>query len=426
MRPRYTTFGALLAAFVTATSSSGIAAQDLLIRGAKVYTLAQSAPLENADVLVREGRIVAVGKELAATPGATIVDARGRPLTPGFFGGLSDISVDEITAAPETVDSQLDLGTVQEPHFRPEFDITLAFNRRSITLAVARIEGLTWTVLAPTAGGSIVAGQGAGVTLDARKQPILEPSRSLFIDLGSDTAALAGGSRAAQFMLLDQAIRELHTPPSGSERALLYRAGREALGRYLKGGRLLMHVDRAADISRAIAFARGNGFQPVIVGGAESWLVADELAAARAAVILDPLVNLPASFDTLGARLDNAALLHRAGVLIAFSMSYGTAVPSATFETRKVRQLAGNAVAQGLDWSAALAALTVNPARIFGLDDSRGTLAVGKVADLVLWSGDPLEVTSAADQVWIDGRAVEMRSRQTRLRDRYAPGVREQ
>lgn len=187
-----------------------------------------------------------------------------------------------------------------------------------------------------------------------------------------------------------------------------------------------MHVDRAADISRAIAFARGNGFQPVIVGGAESWLVADELAAARAAVILDPLVNLPASFDTLGARLDNAALLHRAGVLIAFSMSYGTAVPSATFEARKVRQLAGNAVAQGLDWSAALAALTVNPARIFGLDDSRGTLAVGKVADLVLWSGDPLEVTSAADQVWIDGRAVEMRSRQTRLRDRYAPGVREQ
>jgi imidazolonepropionase-like amidohydrolase len=125
-----------------------------------------------------------------------------------------------------------------------------------------------------------------------------------------------------------------------------------------------------------------------------------------------PLGNLPDNFDLLGARLDNAALLHRAGVRIAFT--------SDTFNARNIRQWAGNAVAHGLPWEAALAAITAVPADIFGLGATRGRIALGQSADLVLWSGDPLEVTTIADQVWIAGRAVEMRSRQTELRDRYA------
>lgn len=405
------------------TAPAGGYAQDLLIRNAKVYTLTKPGPIENADVLVRQGRIAAVGSGLSETA-AVVVEAQGRVLTPGFFGGLSDIGIDEITGVPETVDSQLGFGTVQQQQFRPEFDITQAFNQRSITVPIARIEGITWTMLAPVAGGSIVAGQGGAVAL-AKPYPVFESSRSLFVELGGGaTAALSGGSRAAHYMLLDQAIRELRTRGDMGARALLYPAGREVLGRYLKGGRLVVHVERAADISWTLQFARQYGFKLVIVGGAEAWLVADELAAAQVPVILDPLVNLPGSFDKLGARLDNAALLHRAGVLIAISMPYGGAVPSGTYEARKVRQLAGNAVAHGLDWDAALAAVTVNPARIFGLEASHGTLANGKVADLVLWSGDPLEVTSAADQVWIAGQGIEMRSRQTQLRDRYVKGER--
>jgi imidazolonepropionase-like amidohydrolase len=151
--------------------------------------------------------------------------------------------------------------------------------------------------------------------------------------------------------------------------------------------------------------------QPVISGGNEAWLVAKELAAAGVPVILDSLDNLPDDFDQLGARLDNAALLQQAGVKVAISIDE-------SHQSRKNRQLAGNAVAHGLPWEAALAGLTSVPAQVFGLAD-RGSIEQGKVADLVLWSGDPLEVTTVAESVWIGGQAIEMKSRQTELRDRY-------
>jgi imidazolonepropionase-like amidohydrolase len=129
-------------------------------------------------------------------------------------------------------------------------------------------------------------------------------------------------------------------------------------------------------------------------------------------VIFDPLDNLPWNFDQIGASLDNAVRLQRAGVRIAFSSGD-------IHNARKIRQLAGNAVAHGLPWEEALAAVTATPAEIFGMGAKRGRIAAGQVADLVLWDGDPLEITSMADQVWIGGREVEMRSRQTQLRDRY-------
>jgi imidazolonepropionase-like amidohydrolase len=216
-------------------------------------------------------------------------------------------------------------------------------------------------------------------------------------------------------MLLDQAIRE--TRPGGAgDPALLQPAGREALARYLVGGRVVFGVNRAADILQVLALARRHGMRPVIAGGAEAWVVAAELAAAKAPVVLDPLLNLPASFDALGARLDNAARLQRAGVVVVFSLT-GLAPHFA----HKVRQLAGNAVAHGMPWDAALAGLTANPAAVFGLGASRGRIETGLVADLVLWNGDPLEVSSAADQVWVGGKPMSMRSRQTELLDRYLP-----
>jgi imidazolonepropionase-like amidohydrolase len=131
-------------------------------------------------------------------------------------------------------------------------------------------------------------------------------------------------------------------------------------------------------------------------------------------VLLDALVNLPSSFDALGSTLENAARLHRAGVSVAFSQS-----GDATHNARKVRQLAGVAVANGLPWEAGLAGLTAVPAQVFGVAGQRGRIEPGQVADLVLWSGDPLEVNTVAEQVWFDGRAASMRSRQTELRDRY-------
>ena len=401
-------------------SASSVHAQtprggDVLIRGARVHTVTDRGVLERADVLVRGGRITAVGTGLTAPAGVTVVEANGRALTPGLWGGLTSLGLQEVELEPSTNEQALkDAMRVHEMQLRPEFDPTPQFNPRSVTVPIARTSGITWAVLAPAESGVFLTGQGSAVTLDGRFDAALSGSRSLFVDLSTDAMGRAGGTRASQFMLLDQAVRETRSPGTAGENALLQPAGREALRRYLAGGRVVFEVDRAVDIRRAIEFARVNGMKPVIAGGAEAWVVANELAAANVPVLLDTLINLPSNFDKIGARLDNAALLNRAGVRVAI-----TSEDSPTHRPYRVRQLAGNAVAHGLPADVALAALTATPADIFGLGATRGRIAQGLVADLALWSGDPLEVTTVADQVWIAGVPVEMTSRQTELRDRY-------
>ncbi len=389
------------------------ASQNVLIKGARVHTATAAGTLENADVLVQSGRITVIGPQLEAPAGATVIDAKGRDLTPGIFGGLTQIGLEELSLEPSTVDSELQLmAPAWQHHWRPEFDLTPAFNPRSALVPVARVEGVTWTMSTPSRNHSLIAGQGAAFTLDGRFDAALEGSKTLFVNWGSDAIEGSGGSRAAQYMLFDQAIREVRQPNSGGEGALLLPEGRAALKTYLAGGRVVFEVERAADIRQVVRYALKHGMKPVISGGDEAWLVARELVAADVPVILNPLNNLPNDFDRLGARLDNAKLLHEAGVRIAFDYEE-------SHQAGKNRQLAGNAAAHGLPREVALAAITAIPADIFGLGAERGRIQKGNVADLVLWSGDPLEVTTIADQVWIAGQAIEMRSRQTELRDRY-------
>jgi len=408
-------FTRLLCASLLAAASNIAVAQNVLIRNATVHTAGPQGTLAGTDVLIRAGKIEAIGKALSAAPGTVIVEANDRPLTPGLFGGLSGIGIDEVSLESTTVDTDVHSGApAYAMQWRPEFDVTSAFNPRSVLVPVARVEGLTWTVLTPgSGGGNFLAGQGAAVTLDGRYDAVLANSNSLFVNLGGGMSFASEGSRAAQWMLLDQAIRESRARTPVDAQSLLHPAGREALDRYLSGGRVVFHVDRAVDIRRTLAFAKSHGIKPVIAGGAEAWVVADELKRADVPVLLDALANLPQGFDTIGARLDNAALLHRAGVRVAFTQ-FGE-----SHNARKVRQLAGNAVAHGLPADAALAGLTSIPAQIFGIAADHGQIARGQIADVVLWSGDPLEVSSLADAVWIAGNPVTMQSRQTLLRDKY-------
>ena len=398
---------------------------DVLIRGARVHTVTSKGTLEKADVLVHGTIIAAVGTGLRAPAGAIVVDANGRELTPGLFGGINDIGLQEVSLEAATDDSSLtDTMPLHDMQLRPEFDPTPQFNPRSVAVPVARIAGITWTMLTPgrpsRGGGTFLTGQASAVTLDGRFDAVLSGSRTLFVDLQREATSVAGGSKATQFMLLDQAVRETRTPGSATENALLHPAGRDALKRYLAGGRVVFQVDRAVDIRQAVAFAQLNGMKPVIMGGAEAWVVADDLAKARVPVVLDPLLDLPENFDKIGARLDNAALLNRAGVRVAFMLNED---PST--RAKRIRQVAGNAAAHGLPRDVALAAITATAADIFGVGASRGRIAPGQAADLVLWTGDPLEVSTVAQQVWIAGRAIEMTSRQTELRDRYLEKLRD-
>ncbi|HEX7011652.1 MAG TPA: amidohydrolase family protein [Steroidobacteraceae bacterium] len=405
-----------LALFAVAAALTGFSAhaEDILIRNATVHTASSRGTLQHADVLIRDGRIAAVGSQLSAK-GATVIEARNRPLTPGLFGGLTAIGLTEVPAEAQTNDAFITFGApTWQQQWRPELDVTLAYNPASTVIPVTRIEGVTWAVLRPYSE-AILEGQGAAVTFDGRYEAVLEGSRSLFVNWNVDAGG-TGGSRAALYMLFDQAVREVREATQPGQIALLHPAGRESLARFLDGGRAVFRVDRATDIRRVVQFATRNGLKPVILGGAEAWRVAAELTHANVPVILDPLVNLPEDFERIGARLDNAARLRRAGVRIAL-------LSGDIHNARKIRQLAGNAAANGLPWEDALAAITSAPAEIFGLASERGQIAVGQIADLVLWSGDPLEVTSIADRVWIAGRPVKMQSRQTLLRDRYFKGA---
>lgn len=422
MRLRTPTATGLLAAIlVMALACEQAAAASVLIRNATVHTATDRGTLAQTDVLITDDRIVQVGQGVSAPADALVIDAQGKALTPGFFGGLGHLGIEEIGLEPSVEDFALKLDAM-----RPEFDVSYAFNPASISLGVSRLGGITFAMLAPSAeeggrdspDGTIIAGQGTAVLLDGTTLPA---ARALFVDLGGDVNGLSGGSRAAQYMLLRQAFLEARSPNLllAHDERLLTPAGRQTLLEFIKGaGPFVFEVDRAADIRQVITFVQREKLRAVIQSGAEAWRVAPELASAKIPVILDPLDNLPGSFDMIGATLENAARLHRAGVKVAFS--FGDPQPH---NIRKLRQAAGIAVAHGLPWEAGLAALTRNPAEVFGLTD-RGTIENGKRADLVLWSGDPFEVTTVAERVLIGGQDQPMRSRQTELRDRYLEKVR--
>ncbi|QNP41769.1 amidohydrolase family protein [Lysobacter solisilvae (ex Woo and Kim 2020)] len=409
------TMKTLAAALLLAT---GVAhAQDVLIRNATVHTATAQGTLQNSDVLVSNGVIRAVGKGLTASANAQVIDAQGRPLTPTLFGGVTEIGLEEVSGEKSTVDAAVGLGAgTKQMTVRPEFDVTLAYNPDSVLLPVERIEGIGWTLLGAgtTEGGSIIGGQGGVVRLDGSPDPL--GARVLFVNLGSEASGLTGNSRAAQWMLLDQLVDEVRGRiAADSNMALLTPAGRTALAKYLNGGgRVMVSVHRAADIRQLLRWSARHNVRVAIEGGSEAWKLAPQLAAAKVPVFVNPLANLPANFDEINATLENAARLRAAGVAVGFTQE-----GDATHNARKIRQLAGNAVANGLAWEDGLAGLTRVPAEAFGVGDRLGGIAVGKRADLVLWSGDPLEVNTVAMQVWLDGRAIPMRSRQTELRDRY-------
>jgi len=409
---------AALATLLLAVATVDAYAQDVLIRNATVHTATARGTLQATDVLVRNGRIAAIGQGLAAD-GVVVVDAAQAPLTPALFGGIGGVGLEDVSIEEATMDSALSLGDgAKDVVVRPEFDVTRAYNPASIVVPVTRVEGIGFALLPAGSkpGGSIVGGQGGVVRLDGGHE-VIGP-KALFVSLGGSFSALSGSSRAGQWMLLDQLLDEARGRiPSDSAFSLLTPAGRTALKHYLDGkGRVFVSVDRAADILELLGWARSNGIAIAIQGGAEAWQVAPQLAAAGVPVFVDGLANLPADFDQIAATLENAARLHAAGVRVSFAQGV-----YAAHSARKIRQHAGNAVANGLPWESGLAGLTRIPAEILGVSDRIGSIEVGKVADLTLWSGDPLDVAHTASQVWFAGKAIPMRSYQTELRDRYLP-----
>lgn len=407
----------LSALLLLAALAAPAAAETVLIRDGRVVTNSAAGTIENGDVLIVDGRIAAVGDAISAPRGARIVEAQGRFVTPGAFAAMSALGLSEIngSGAPDDASVEGDL-------IAAAADAGRAFNPDVTAIAITRMEGVTRAAVAPSSTATMFGGRGALVSLSGDADSVFRQRAFMVVELGETGASRTGSSRAAVWPAFEAALRDAREYPgryrSGQGGAVLNEIDAAALQPFVRGqGLLVVHVESATDIRRLIRFKRENpSLRIAIQGGGEGWQVADELAAARIPVILDNLLsNLPASFELLSARLDNAALLHGAGVQIAIAPSAGDAQ-----QARLVLQLAGNAVANGLPWDAAFAAISRTPAEIFGAANI-GRLERNYLADVVIWDGDPLEVQSAPTAVFIEGIEQPLVSRQTRLRDRYNP-----
>lgn len=392
------------------------AAETIAITGGRVVTLGPVGTIDGATVVIRDGRIAAVGRDVAVPDGARRIDAAGKVVTPGLMDSLSRLGLVEVNAVEGTQDS-----ATEDDRITAAFNVADAINPRSVLIPVNRIEGLTRAVVAPGAGSSLIAGQGVVIHLGGPGDYLVKSPVAMFGILGEGGAELAGGSRAAALLRLREALqdaRDFNENQRSYERGerrdyVLSRLDLEALQPVIRGELpLVLAVNRASDIQTVLRIAREEKLKIILAGAGEAWQVAGEIAAARVPVLLSPIDNLPGSFETAGASLENAARLHEAGVTFAF-------MTGDAHNARNIRQHAGNAVANGLPWDAALAAITVVPARLWGLEDRYGTLETGKDADVVVWDGDPLELTSFPEAVFIRGVQIPMESRHLELRDRY-------
>lgn len=397
-------------------------AETIVITGARIHTMDPAGPIESGTVVITDDLIAAVGAsgDVDLPAGARIIDAAGKIMTPGLFDAYSQIGVAEISLIEETVDS-----VQSDSRYTASFEVADAINPRSVLIPFNRVEGVTRAMVAPSgeleALSSPVVGLGSVISLGDVDQFISRRNAALFVILGEDGAALSGGARGNTLLRLREALDDARdfaanraSYDAGARREYsLSRRDLEALQPVLSSAiPLVAEVYRASDIRAALRVAQDFDLRLVINGGAEAWLVAAELAAANVPVILDPIDNLPGSFEALAATTENAARLHAAGVVVAFSTEE-------SHNASNMKQLAGNAVAHGLPYDTALQAITLNPARIYGLGERLGSISVGKAADLVIWDGDPLELTTFAEQVFIGGREIPMVNRSTLLRDRY-------
>lgn len=409
----------LLAFLFACALAAPATAETVLIRGGRVVTEGAAGTLERGDVLIVDGRIAAVGANLSAPSGARIIDAANKWVTPGAFAAMSEVGLAEIGGSGAPNDANVTGSLIGAAA-----DAGRAFNPMVTAVPITRIEGVTRAAIAPDATASMFGGRGALVSMSGLADSVFRERAFMVVELGEAGGQRVGGSRAASWPAFEAALRDAREYPEryrrGQGGAVLNEIDAAALAPFARGqGTFLVHIESATDIRELLRVKRANPqLRFIIHGGAEAWLVADDLRRADIPVLIDPLVDLPDHFERLGARLDNAALLQHAGVRFAIAPGPGSVDAQ---QARLVLQLAGNAVANGLPWDAAFAAVTRGPADIFGVGGELGRLQRGYLADVVVWDGDPLEVQSAPTAVFIEGRQVPLTSRQTELRDRYSP-----
>jgi imidazolonepropionase-like amidohydrolase len=365
-------------------------------------------------ITIEDGKIAAIGGPAAATT----IDARDKIVTAGLCDLLTQIGIVEIDLERSTRDAEHE---EEDPDpVRAAFRTADGYNPKSSLVAIARQGGVSHVGVIPR--GGLVSGQSAWVDLagDRPAEAIVRASMALHVvidDAWHGSFPHARGTVLLRLRELFDDARAYQRNRAGYDRRQLRelsasRLDFEAVVAALEGRLpVVIHVDRASDILAAMAFAEEHALRLVIASAAEAWQVKNELSAAKVPVVIYPFDHGPRSFAALGAREDNAAQLEAAGAVVALSTGE-------SHNARKLRQAAGNAVRGGMSRDGALRAITDTPARIMGVE-GYGTPEPGRVANLVVWSGDPFEVSTRVERMMIRGREASLRSRQTALFERY-------
>ena len=412
------TLGATLAlgAALTFAAAAPAAGQTYAIRGGTVHTLA-GEPFVGT-VVIRDGRIAAVGPDVEAPAGAEVVDAAGRHVYPGLFDAVSRLGLTEIGAVGVTNDAR------EQGGFNPHLQAATAIHPASEHIPVARANGIAAALSVPQGGA--IAGQASLVGLDGWtvEEMLIEPGAAMVVNYPS----LAGGFGAPRDWSdrqerYDEAVADLDEWLDAARdyhRAVEAGAGvrrdlkLEAAAKIVEGGMpVLLAANGERDVRNAAEWARGQGLDFVIAGGREAWKIADWLAEHDVPVILGPTQSMPAGPDeSYDEAYANPGRLHAAGVRIAF----------ATFTSADSRTLpyeAAQAVPYGLQREAALAAVTKNAAEMLGFDDRLGTIQAGRIANVIVTDGDPLAIRTRVAELFILGRRVSTDNRHRALYERY-------
>jgi|TARA_B000000532_G_scaffold235404_1_gene220730 imidazolonepropionase-like amidohydrolase len=393
--------------FLIVLLSINVSANSILIKSGQINDGLGNSFI--GDILIVDKKIVEVGKFLNSSS-AKIIEAKGKPVTPGLISPISNIGVVEINALDVTNDDSPDF-------FGPGFSVFNAFNPHSTLIPWNRSNGVTSSISTPGYSSQIFKGMGSFYLLDGDIDITGNADVAMYARLGA-----IGGSRAETIQIMESMFELALNKDELELEELLGTTFASSMDMQLQDIQalsrvvnreipLVLEVNRAIDILQALRLKNDYDLELVLMSVEEAPLVLDQILASGVSVIIDPMDNIPDSFDELASNIKLGGILSNAGIKVMFSTQR-------SHNYHLMRQGAGNAVAHGMTYQAGISGMTSIVADVFNIQD-RGSIKEGYFADIVIWSEDPLEPSAYPTTVIINGSEISLETRASRLTERY-------
>ena len=386
-----------------------VSSETILLKGGLVH-LGNGEPATSKDILISDNRIASVGKNLIIDGNTRVIEVNGLPVTPGLISPMSNLGIVEINSLDVTRDDESNI-------LSAGFSIFNAFNPNSTSIPWNRSNGVTSAISTPSTSSFPIFGLGSYFVLDGSLKVKGSKDIAMFGRLGSsdesraETLAIIVSLLEIGRLLQNSTVDEILNMRL-AEKLELQSADIIALGKVVNGGMpFVLETNRAVDILQALSIKQKYSLNLVLASVEEAPMVLDELKESNTPVIIDPMDNIPNSFDELGSNLNLGKILDEAGIPIMFSTQR-------SHNYHLMRQGSGNAVAHGMSYETAIQGMTDTVAKTFQLNN-RGSIESGKFADIIVWDGDPLEPSSFPKIVMIEGELQDLTSRSSKLTERY-------